>query len=31
VDYKNKKGDYVSAYPKFIDWVEVERRVKGAR
>jgi superoxide dismutase, Fe-Mn family len=31
VDYKNKKGDYVSAYPKFIDWTEVDRRIKGAK
>ncbi len=31
VDYRNKKGDYVSAYPKFIDWVEVDRRIKAAR
>lgn len=30
VDYKNKKGDYVSAYPKFIDWTEVDRRIKAA-
>jgi Fe-Mn family superoxide dismutase len=29
VDYRNKKGDYVSAYPKFIDWTEVERRVRA--
>jgi Fe-Mn family superoxide dismutase len=29
VDYRNKKGDYVSAYPKHIDWGEVERRVKS--
>src|SRR6185503_5789527 len=26
VDYWNKKGDYVAAYPKFIDWGEVEKR-----
>lgn len=31
VDYKNKKGDYVSAYPRFIDWVEVDRRIKAAK
>ena len=31
VDYKNKKGDYVSAYPKYIDWSEVDRRIKGAK
>jgi len=31
VDYKNKKGDYVSAYPKFIDWAEVDRRIKSIR
>jgi len=31
VDYKNKKGDYVAAYPKFIDWTEVDRRVKAAK
>ena len=31
VDYKNKKGDYVSAYPKFIDWTEVDRRIKSAK
>lgn len=31
VDYRNKKGDYVSAYPRFIDWAEVDRRIKGAR
>lgn len=29
VDYKNKKSDYVSAYPKFIDWMEVDRRIKA--
>lgn len=29
VDYKNKKGDYVSAYPKFMDWAEIDRRLKG--
>ena len=28
VDYKNKKGDYVSAYPKFIDWSELDRRIQ---
>lgn len=31
VDYKNKKADYVSAYPKFIDWAEVDRRIKAAK
>ncbi len=31
VDYRNKKGDYVAAYPKFIDWQEIERRVKSLR
>ncbi len=31
VDYKNKKGDYVSGYPKFIDWTEVDRRIKGLK
>jgi Fe-Mn family superoxide dismutase len=31
VDYKNKKGDYVSAYPKHIDWAEVDRRIKIAK
>ncbi len=31
VDYKNKKGDYVGAYPKHIDWAEVDRRVKAAK
>lgn len=30
IDYRNKKGDYVSAYPKFIDWSVVERRVQAA-
>ena len=30
VDYRNKKGDYVAAFPKFIDWTEIERRVKSA-
>lgn len=29
VDYRNRKGDYVSAYSKFIDWAEVDRRVKS--
>jgi Fe-Mn family superoxide dismutase len=29
VDYRNKKNDYVAAYPKFIDWAEVEKRVKA--
>jgi Fe-Mn family superoxide dismutase len=31
VDYKNKKGDYVAAYPKFVDWTEVERRAGALR
>jgi len=31
VDYRNKKADYVAAYPKFIDWGEVEKRVKALR
>lgn len=31
VDYKNKKGDYVSAYPKHIDWAEIDRRIKAVR
>jgi Fe-Mn family superoxide dismutase len=31
VDYRNKKGDYVAAYPKFVDWVEVDRRIKSAK
>jgi Fe-Mn family superoxide dismutase len=31
VDYKNKKGDYVGAYPKHIDWAEVDRRVKAGK
>ena len=31
VDYKNKKGEYVGAYPKHIDWAEVDRRVKSAK
>lgn len=30
VDYKNKKADYVAAYPKFIDWAEIDRRLKAA-
>lgn len=30
LDYKNKKGDYVAGFPKFIDWAEIERRVKSA-
>ena len=30
VDYRNKKGDYVAAYPKFIDWSEVGRRIAAA-
>jgi Fe-Mn family superoxide dismutase len=31
VDYKNKKGEYVSAYPKYIDWAEIDRRVKSVK
>ncbi len=31
VDYKNKKADYVAAYPKFVDWAEIERRFKTAK
>jgi Fe-Mn family superoxide dismutase len=31
VDYRNKKADYVAAYPKYIDWTEVEKRVKALR
>ena len=31
VDYKNRKGDYVSAYPKFIAWTEVERRIRQVK
>jgi superoxide dismutase, Fe-Mn family len=31
VDYKNKKGDYVAAYPKFVDWAEVDRRIKSVK
>jgi Fe-Mn family superoxide dismutase len=31
LDYRNKKGDYVSAYPKFIDWPEVDRRIRAAK
>ena len=31
VDYKNRKADYVAAYPKFIDWTEVDRRVKAVK
>lgn len=31
VDYRNKKGDYVSAYPKFIDWSEVARRMSALK
>jgi Fe-Mn family superoxide dismutase len=31
VDYKNKKGDYISAYPKFVDWAEVDRRIKTVK
>jgi Fe-Mn family superoxide dismutase len=30
VDYRNKKGDYVSAYPKHIDWAEIESRIQAA-
>jgi Fe-Mn family superoxide dismutase len=31
VDYRNKKADYVSAYPKYIDWGEVEKRIKAVK
>ncbi len=31
VDYKNKKADYVAAFPKNIDWAEIDRRVKLAK
>lgn len=31
VDYRNKKADYVAAYPKFIDWGEVERRMRALK
>jgi superoxide dismutase, Fe-Mn family len=31
VDYKNKKADYVGAYPKHIDWSEVDRRIKAIK
>jgi len=31
VDYKNRKGDYVSAYPKFVDWAEIDRRIRAAK
>lgn len=31
VDYKNKKADYVGAYPKHIDWAEVDRRIKAIK
>jgi superoxide dismutase, Fe-Mn family len=31
VDYRNKKADYVSAYPKHIDWAEVDKRIKAAK
>ena len=27
----NKKSDYVSAYPRHIDWTEVEKRIRGLR
>lgn len=30
IDYRNRKGDYVSAFPNFIDWTEIERRVQAA-
>ena len=30
VDYRNKKGDYVSAFPKHIDWSEVGRRMAAS-
>lgn len=29
VDYKNKKADYVAGFPKFIDWAEIDRRIKA--
>jgi Fe-Mn family superoxide dismutase len=29
VDYRNRKNDYVAAYPKFVDWAEIEKRVKA--
>ncbi len=31
IDYRNKKGDYVGAYPKHIDWGEVDRRIKALK
>ena len=31
VDYRNRKGDYVAAYPKFIDWGEVEKRIRALK
>lgn len=31
VDYRNKKGDYVSAYPNFIDWLEVTKRMSALK
>jgi Fe-Mn family superoxide dismutase len=31
VDYKNKKADYVTAYPGHIDWAEVDRRIKAVK
>ena len=31
VDYRNKKADYVAAYPKFIDWSEVDKRIKSMK
>ncbi len=29
VDYKNKKADCVSAYSKYIEWAEIEKRLKA--
>jgi Fe-Mn family superoxide dismutase len=31
VDYRSKKGDYVSAFFRFIDWAEVERRIRALK
>lgn len=31
VDYRNKKGDYVSAYPRYIDWKEVDLRLRALK
>lgn len=30
VDYQNRKGEYVAAYPRFVNWPEIERRVRAA-